>query len=351
MPDFKLNQTTLIITEGDIVQVGTEAIVNAANSSLADGAGVTGAIFKAAGPEMARHTAKLGGCPTGHARLTPAFQISAPTSYVIHAVGPVYDDYSPVEAVQLLSNAYRSSLELAALNGIKSIAFPAISTGIYGFPLKMATAVALRTVLTFIKDAPHSLEEVKFVVRGEQALTVYRLDLAQLLSQLPAEVTGDNTVYFHGKEEPYYEFTNSAPYGFFSNNTFWQTAEHYFQAQKFPKMALYEEVRQARTPAAARELAQLNQRRWRSDWDEVSEGVMGDALRQKFADNPPLKQLLLSTGQRPLVAADHEDPIWGFGPDRQGENKLGQILMELRDQYRTEAGEPTQFIEGEIREK
>lgn len=350
MPDFKLNQTALLITEGDIVQAGTEAIVNAANSQLSDGAGVTGAIFKAAGPELARHTAKLGGCPTGHARLTPAFQIPLPTRFIIHAVGPVYDDYSPIEAVQLLSNAYRSSLELAALNGIKSIAFPAISTGIYGFPLKMATAVALRTVLTFVKDAPHSLEEVKFVVRGEQPLTLYRLDLAQLLAQLPADVTGDDTIYFHAKEEPFYEFTTFAPYGFFSNNTFWQTAEHYFQAQKFPKMALYEEVRQARTPAAARELAQLNRRRWRSDWNEVSDEVMREALRVKFEDNPPLKQLLLSTGQRPLVAADQDDAIWGYGPDRQGQNKLGQMLMELRDQYRAEAGEPTRFIEGEVRD-
>jgi O-acetyl-ADP-ribose deacetylase len=350
MPEFKLNQTTLIITEGDIVKAGTEAIVNAANPNLSDGAGVTGAIFKAAGPELAQHTAKLDGCPTGQARLTPAFQLYPPTRYIIHAVGPVYEDYPPVEAVQLLSNAYRSSLELAALNGIKSIAFPAISTGIYGFPLKMATAVALRTVLTFVKEATHSLEEIKFVVRGEQPLTIYRLDLAQLLAQLPAEATGDDTIYFYAKEEPYYEFSNSAPYGFFSNNTFWRTAEHYFQAQKFPKMALYEEIRQTATPLEAQELAQRNQRRWRSDWAELQEGVMRETLRLKFEDNPPIKQLWLSTGQRPLVAADEDDPLWGFGPDRQGQNKLGQMLMELRDQYREQAGQEPHFIEGEVRE-
>ncbi|MDB5078744.1 MAG: hypothetical protein JWP00_668 [Chloroflexi bacterium] len=349
MPDFKLNQTIVSITEDDIVQAGTEAVVNAANPDLADGAGVTGAIFKAAGPELAQHTAKLGGCPTGQARISPAFQLYPPTRYIIHAVGPVYDDYSPIEAVQLLSNAYRSSLELAALNGIKSIAFPAISTGIFGFPLKMAAAVALRTVLTFVKEAPHSLEEVKFVVRGEQALTTYRLDLAQLLAQLPAEVTGDDTVYFHSKEDPYYEFSNAAPYGFFSNNTFWRTAEHYFQAQKFPKMALYEEVRQVQTPEAAEDLAGRNQRRVREDWEQVREEVMREALRRKFEDNPPIRQLLLSTGQRPLVAADGADSFWGFGADRQGQNKLGQLLMELRGQFREKAGEPPFLIEGEVR--
>lgn len=350
MPDFKLNQTALLITEGDIVRAGTEAIVNAANSQLADGAGVTGAIFKAAGPELARHTAKLGGCPTGHARLTPAFQIPLPTRFIIHTVGPVFDDYPPIEAVQLLSDAYRSALELAALNGVKSIAFPAISTGIYGFPLKMAAAVALRTVLTFVKDAIHVLEEVRFVVQGEQNLSLYRLDLAQLMGLLPPEVTGDNTVYFFNREQPYYEFTNPAPYGFFANNTFWKTAEQYFQAQKFPKMALYEEIRQAMTPAAARDLAQLNRRRQREDWDAVSDAVMRETLRYKFEDNQPLKKLLLSTGQRPLVYADPEDAVWGYGPDRQGENRLGHFLMELRDQYRVEAGEPSQFIEGEVRE-
>jgi ribA/ribD-fused uncharacterized protein len=348
MPDFKLNQTTLIITEGDIVKAGTDAIVNAANPNLSDGAGVTGAIFKAAGPELARHTAKLGGCQTGQALLTPAFQLYPPTRFIIHAVGPVYEEYTPVEAVKLLSGAYRSSLELAALNGIKRIAFPAISTGIYGFPQKMAAAVALRTVLNFVREAPHSLEEIKFVVRGDQALTLYRLELAQLLAQLPAEVTGDDTIYFYDKEEPYYEFTNFAPYGFFSNNTFWKTGEHYFQAQKFPKMALYEEIRQAATPSAAFELAHRNFRRQRPDWDQVRVDVMREALQLKFDANPPLKELLLSTGDRPLVEASEEDAFWGFGADRQGQNKLGQLLMELRDRYREQSSEPTQLIEGEV---
>jgi ribA/ribD-fused uncharacterized protein len=346
MPEFKLNNTILTITEADIVQAGTEAIVNAANSELADGAGVTGAIFKAAGPELARYTARLGGCPTGQARVTPSFQLPAPTRFIIHAVGPVYDDYGPIEAVQLLSNAYRSAMELAALNGIKSLAFPAISTGIYSFPLKMATAVALRTVLTFLKDAPHAIEEVRFVVRGEQPLSLYRLELAQLLAQLPAEVTGDDTIYFYDKEDPYYEFTNFAPYGFFASNTFWKTSEHYFQAQKFPKMALYEEVRQALTPTEARKLARTNFRRQRADWDDVRLDVMREALRQKFDSNPPLKQLLLSTGHRLLVEASEEDPFWGFGPDREGQNNLGKLLMELRDRYRAEAGDAPKALEG-----
>jgi O-acetyl-ADP-ribose deacetylase (regulator of RNase III) len=127
----------------DITTLDTDAIVNAANESLAPGGGVCGAIHRAAGPELARACAAIGHCPTGEARITAGFRL--PAGYVIHAVGPVWRGGGEGEA-ELLASAYRSALRLAEEHGLRSIAFPAISTGIYGYPLDQATDVAVRAV-------------------------------------------------------------------------------------------------------------------------------------------------------------------------------------------------------------
>jgi O-acetyl-ADP-ribose deacetylase (regulator of RNase III) len=127
----------------DITTLDTDAIVNAANESLAPGGGVCGAIHRAAGPELARACAAIGHCPTGEARITPGFRL--PARYVIHAVGPVWRGGGEGEA-ELLASAYRSAVRLAAEHGLRSIAFPAISTGIYGYPLEQATGIAVRAV-------------------------------------------------------------------------------------------------------------------------------------------------------------------------------------------------------------
>lgn len=127
----------------DITTLDTDAIVNAANESLALGGGVCGAIHRAAGPELARACAAVGSCPTGEARITPGFRL--PARYVIHAVGPVWRGGGEGEA-ELLASAYRSSLRLAEEHGLRSVAFPAISTGIYGYPLEQATTVAVTSV-------------------------------------------------------------------------------------------------------------------------------------------------------------------------------------------------------------
>jgi O-acetyl-ADP-ribose deacetylase len=134
----------LVATIADITTLDTDAIVNAANEALAPGGGVCGAIHRAAGPELARACAAIGGCPTGEARLTPGFRL--PARYVIHAVGPVWRGGGAGEA-ELLTSAYRSSLRLAEEHDLENIAFPAISTGIYGYPLQEATKVAAATVL------------------------------------------------------------------------------------------------------------------------------------------------------------------------------------------------------------
>jgi O-acetyl-ADP-ribose deacetylase (regulator of RNase III) len=154
----------------DITTLGTDAIVNAANESLAPGGGVCGAIHRAAGPELARACAAIGRCPTGEARLTPGFGL--PARFVIHAVGPVWRGGAAGEA-ELLTSAYRSAMRLAADHGLRSIAFPAISTGIYGYPLELATPIAVNAVRSGVA-AGSSVERVIFACFSPDVERAYR---------------------------------------------------------------------------------------------------------------------------------------------------------------------------------
>ena len=149
------------IWQGDITGLELDAIVNAANASLLGGGGVDGAIHRAAGPELASHCRGLGGCKTGDAKLTPGFRLSA--RFVIHTVGPIWRDGAQGEEA-LLASCYRRCLELASAHHLRTIAFPAISTGIYGFPADLASRIALREVRHFLSghDRPESVTLVAF---------------------------------------------------------------------------------------------------------------------------------------------------------------------------------------------
>jgi len=160
--------TTAILT--DITSLEVDAIVNAANELLAPGGGVCGAIHRAAGPELASACAAIGHCPTGEARITPGYRV--PARYVIHAVGPVWRGGGSGED-RLLEEAYRSALALAERHGLRSIAFPAISTGIYGFPLEPATQIAVRTVTDHLRQGG-SVSDVTFACFSPEALAAYR---------------------------------------------------------------------------------------------------------------------------------------------------------------------------------
>jgi len=131
------------VVEADITTLKVDAIVNAANSTLLGGGGVDGAIHRAAGPELKKHCATLGGCPTGEAKITPGFHL--PARHVIHTVGPVYHGGKSGEST-LLANCYRNSLDLALKNGVCTIAFPSISTGAYGYPKEEATRIAIQVM-------------------------------------------------------------------------------------------------------------------------------------------------------------------------------------------------------------
>lgn len=154
----------------DITTLAVDAIVNAANTALIPGGGVDGAINAAAGPELGRAMRALGGCPTGEARITPGFAL--PATHVIHAVGPVWHGGTDGEDA-LLASAYRSSLVLARDHGCRSVAFPSISTGVYGFPPERAATIAVDTCRAFAAESG-ALATVHFACFGETALAAYR---------------------------------------------------------------------------------------------------------------------------------------------------------------------------------
>ena len=159
----------IVVVEGNIARQEVDAIVNAANATLLGGGGVDGAIHRAAGPRLVEECRKLGGCPTGEARITKAYNLRA--KWVIHTVGPVWHGGGQRED-ELLASCYRTSLELAVEKGVRTIAFPAISTGVYGFPLQRATAIAVSEVRSFLeKDT--SLGVVVFVSFGKHAYECY----------------------------------------------------------------------------------------------------------------------------------------------------------------------------------
>jgi len=170
-----MQKTIIEAVEGDITRQEVDAIVNAANTSLLGGGGVDGAIHRAAGPGLLEECRKLGGCHTGDAKITGGHGLRA--RWVIHTVGPVWHDGKHHED-ELLASCYRRSLEVAVENGVRSIAFPAISTGVYGFPLERATRIAVREVRAFVERNP-AIEKVLFVCFGRAAYDCYAQAVAE----------------------------------------------------------------------------------------------------------------------------------------------------------------------------
>ncbi len=175
----EIGDSVLELVEGDITKQDVDAIVNAANSSLLGGGGVDGAIHRAAGAQLLEECRTLGGCATGSAKITRGYRLKA--RHVIHAVGPVYHDGKHNEPT-LLAGAYRTCLELASQNNCASVAFPAISTGVYGYPMEDAARIAFRTIIDYVRAHPE-IKLVRYVLFGARALEAHQRVLEQVLAE------------------------------------------------------------------------------------------------------------------------------------------------------------------------
>lgn len=166
---IKIGSTNLEIVQGDITKQETEAVVNAANKRLAPGGGVAGAIHNAAGPDLWKECKRIGGCETGKAKITNGYDLTA--DYIIHTVGPIY--HGSTEDPKLLASCYRESLKLAEEKGIKSVSFPALSTGAFGYPTEKAADVAIKTVAEYLSSGSE-ISLVRFVLYDEKSLKIHK---------------------------------------------------------------------------------------------------------------------------------------------------------------------------------
>jgi len=173
--EYKIGKSRLIILEGDITKQVTYAIVNAADKELSIGGGVSGAIHSVAGPKLIEECRMLDGCDTGEAKLTKGYNL--PAKSVIHTVGPIYSG-KPKDREEL-AKSYLSCLETASKNGLKSISFPSISTGIYGYPVKEASAIAITAIIEYLQDH-EEIERVRMVLYSDEDYKVYR-DTARVI--------------------------------------------------------------------------------------------------------------------------------------------------------------------------
>lgn len=166
MYDYK--DTKIEIIKGDITDIKVDGVVNAANNTLLGGGGVDGAIHKKGGPSILEQTKKIGGCPTGEARITSGGNL--PSKYIIHAVGPIYSGRDHDE--EMLYNAYLNSLILASEYRLRTIAFPSISTGAYGYPIEDAVEIAIRSILDYL-DKNNDIEKIIFVLFNDRDYSIY----------------------------------------------------------------------------------------------------------------------------------------------------------------------------------
>jgi O-acetyl-ADP-ribose deacetylase (regulator of RNase III) len=174
--EAKINKSSLIVTKGDITNESTDAIVNAANSGLRGGGGVDGAIHRAGGPAIMQECRKIGNCPTGQAVITTGGNLK--TKYVIHTVGPIYRGGKRGEA-ELLKSAHLESLKLASKRKINSIAFPAISTGVYGYPKHQAANIALKTTIEYLKEHD-DIKLVRFILFDQKTYDIFAEELEKI---------------------------------------------------------------------------------------------------------------------------------------------------------------------------
>lgn len=345
---------SITIQKTGITKLKTDAIVNAANSALMAGGGVCGAIFAEAGKrELQDACNAIGGCETGSAVITPGFRLNA--QYIIHAVGPQWRGGSCGEEAQL-AGCYRAALGLAMEHHCRSIAFPLISSGIYGYPKKEAWETALRTVDAFLRENKTYPLEVAFAVLDDEMLRMGN----EILASLEA---ASRVVRFHKPEETNGYLSNWYPSEFTVQGKTYCCSEQYMMEQKallFGDAAMAGKIMQTRDPQEMQDLGQAVLNFDQRTWDGTKQIIVYQALTEKFRQNPELRQKLMETGDAILAECSRSDRVWGVGLGMddpradhpkawKGQNLLGYTLQAVRQSLLRETGEvpPRMFCWGD----
>lgn len=344
----------ITIQKISITDLETDAIVNAANDGLWAGGGVCGAIFAAAGHGQLQAACNaIGHCDTGSAVITPGFQLKA--KFIIHAVGPRWSGGSHHEP-QLLYSAYRSALELAVKNGCRSIGFPLLSTGIFGYPIAQAWRKAIQACRDFLDKGDRI--DIVFAVLDERVLQAGRTTLDEIAPQyvgpgweraskqdkLNIDGCEVDAVFFHLPAEPHGYLSNWYPSVFTLDGIRFSSTEQYIMYQKcrlFGDDTAANAVLATDDPAEQQAIGRKAKGYNGHVWAGMRQLVALRGLYAKFDQNPALKQKLLGTGDSWLVECAHWDTTWACGirlndPDRydtqnwRGSNILGFALMEVR---------------------
>lgn len=339
----------ITIKQISITELSTDAIVNAANEHLQAGGGVCGAIFSAAGYDKLQAACDVfKHCDTGSAVITSGFDLKAKN--IIHAVGPIWRGGQNGE-VQALYNAYKRSLELAAENGCRSIGFPLISAGIYGYPLKDAWRQAIQACMDFENSSTHSIEIV-FAVLDKRIIDIgldvlNELKSASSISFDHLLISGRqvDAVFFHLPQEPYGFLSNWYLSPFDLDGVHYSSMEQYIMYQKcvlFVDQATAKKVLLTDDPSEQQKLGKLCTSYINGIWAGARQAIAMRGLLAKFSQNPDLKKQLLDTRDAYLVECARSDKIWACGvrlnePERfdaskwQGQNILGFALMVVRE--------------------
>ncbi len=346
---MKIGTTTIQTIQGDITKIKTvTAIVNAANTSLLGGGGVDGAIHRAAGPELLEECRKLHGCKTGEAKITGAYKL--PCKYVIHTVGPVWNGGN-YDKPQLLADCYKNSLQLAVDNGIRSIAFPSISTGIFSYPLDQAADIAVNTVAGFVKSHPNTLDEIVWVLSSKHIKDVYDKKIDSIKIDESIKIENPFIIGFYHEYDEFGYLSNWYQANFtYAGKHFCHVEQYmmYHKVMMFGRRDLADQIMTEDDPHKCKIIAGQRFRNSMIDiWEKTCYHTVKRGVKAKFSQNPEILEKLLDTGNALLAECSKLDKKWGIGKDIQdrkrfipseweGKNYLGRILMEVRGELRNE---------------